>query len=197
MVAQQYPMRSGSTNMPIEFCPHIRDEAPASAVENPAAAADAPPVVLTADVAVEGRAVAVSGAVPLPDGARLVIALSRVEYFGLSDEKHYGHSATGSAVVTDGWFTAVLVDDQGKAREFAAAYNVGEPAHRQIRVSDLVQVRVVFDPRENQSAAIVSAVGGEDAPMLASSPHGVEFGTLTDDPYWRLEQSEHLLPFEH
>lgn len=180
-----------------DFCPHVRDEAPAPAAGKPAAAADAPPVVLTADIAVEGQTVTVSGAVPLPDGARLTIALSRVEYFGLSDEKHYGQSASGTAVVTDGRFTAALVDDQRKAREFADAYNVGEPAQRQIRVSDLVQVQVVFDPRDNQSAAIVAAVGGEDAPVLASSPHGVEFGTRTDDPYWKLKlESEHLLPFE-
>lgn len=181
----------------IEFCPHVLSEAPAPAVEKPAVAAGAQPVVLTADVAVEGRAVTISGAAPLPDGARLAIALSRVEYFGLSDEKHYGPSASGSAVVTDGRFTAALVDDQRKAREFSDAYNVGEPAQRQIRVSDLVQVRIVFDPRDNQSAAVVTAVGGEDAPMLASSSQAVEFGTRTDDPYWKLElESEHLLPFE-
>ncbi|WP_154606726.1 hypothetical protein [Rhodococcus sp. AQ5-07] len=180
-----------------EFCSRVRDEVPARAVEKPAAAAGAQPVVLTADVAVEGQTVTVSGAVLLPDGARLAIALSRVEYFGLSDEKHYGPSASGSAVVTGGRFTAALVDDQRKAREFANAYNVGEPAQRQIRVSDLVQVRIVFDPRDSQSAAIVTAVGGEDAAMLASSPQGVEFGTRTDDPYWKLElESEHLLPFE-
>lgn len=180
----------------IEFCSHVRDEAPAPAVEKPATVADASSVVLTADVAVQGQTVTVSGAAPLPDGARLAIALSRVEYFGLSDEKHYGRSVSGSAVVTDGRLTAHLVDDQRKAREFADAYNVGEPAQRQIRVSDLVQVRVVFDPRDNQSAAIVASVEGEDAPVLASSPQGVEFGKRTDDPYWRLElESEHLLPF--
>ncbi len=180
-----------------EFCPHVRDEAPATAAGKPAVATDAPPVVLTADVVVEGLTVAVSGAVPLPDGARLAIALSRVEYFGLSDEKHYGQSASGSAVVTDGRFSATLVDDQGKARAFAEAYNVGEPAQRQIRVSDLVQVQVVFDPRENQSSAMISAVGSEDAQILESSPQGAEFGTRTDDPYWRLElESELLLPFE-
>lgn len=180
-----------------EFCPYVRDEAPAPAAGKPAVATDAPPVVLTADVVVEGLTVAVSGAVSLPDGARLAMALSRVEYFGLSDEKHYGESASGSAVVTDGRFSATLVDDQGRAREFAEAYNAGEPAQRQIRVSDLVQVQVVFDPREDQSSAVISAVGGEDARILASSPQGAEFGTRTDDPYWRLElESEHLLPFE-
>ncbi|MFF1555786.1 hypothetical protein ACFVX3_32720 [Rhodococcus erythropolis] len=180
-----------------EFCPHVRDDPTTPAAGKPAVATDAPPIVLTADVVVEGLTVAVSGAVPLPDGARLAIALSRVEYFGLSDEKHYGESASGNAVVTDGRFSATLVDDQGKAREFADAYNAGEPAQRQIRVSDLVQVQVVFDPREDQSSAVISAVGGEDARILASSPQGAEFGTRTDDPYWRLElESAHLLPFE-
>ncbi|MFF1947024.1 hypothetical protein ACFVWF_33350 [Rhodococcus qingshengii] len=181
----------------IEFCPLVRDDPTTPAAGKPSAAAGASPVLLTAAVAAEGRTVNVSGSASLPDGARLVITLSRIEYFGFGDEKHYGQSASGSAVVTDGRFSAALVDDQGKARAFAEAYNAGEPAQRQIRVSDLVQVQVVFDPRENQSSAVISAVGGEDAQILESSPQGTEFGTRTDDPYWRLElESEHLLPFE-
>ncbi|ANQ75588.1 hypothetical protein [Rhodococcus qingshengii] len=180
-----------------EFCPLVRDDPTTPAAGKPSAAAGASPVLLTAAVAAEGRTVNVSGAVPLPDGARLAITLSRIEYFGFGDEKHYGQSASGSAVVTDGRFSATLVDDQGKARAFAEAYNAGEPAQRQIRVSDLVQVQVVFDPRENQSSAVISAVGGDDAQILESSPQGAEFGTRTDDPYWRLElESELLLPFE-
>ena len=181
----------------IEFCPLVRDDPTTPAAGKPSAAAGASPVLLTAAVAAEGRTVNVSGSASLPDGARLVITLSRIEYFGFGDEKHYGQSASGSAVVTDGRFSAALVDDQGKARAFAEAYNAGEPAQRQIRVADLVQVQVVFDPRENQSSAVISAVGGEDAQILESSPQGTEFGTRTDDPYWRLElESEHLLPFE-
>ena len=180
-----------------DFCPLVRDDPTTPAAGKPSAAAGASPVLLTAAVAAEGRTVNVSGSASLPDGARLVITLSRIEYFGFGDEKHYGQSASGSAVVTDGRFSATLVDDQGKARAFAEAYNAGEPAQRQIRVSDLVQVQVVFDPRENQSSAVISAVGGEDAQILESSPQGAEFGTRTDDPYWRLElESELLLPFE-
>jgi len=181
----------------IEFCPLVRDDPTTPAAGRPSVAAGASPVMLTTDVVVEGRTVNVSGFASLPDGARLVITLSRIEYFGLSDEKHYGQSASGSVVVTDGRFSATLVDDQGKAQAFAEVHNAGEPAQRQIRVSDLVQVQVVFDPRENQSSAVISAVGGEDAQILESSPQGTEFGTRTDDPYWRLElESEHLLPFE-
>lgn len=138
-----------------------------------------------------------AGALPLPDGAQVSITLSRIEYFGFSDEKHYGESASSSAVVRDGLFTAVVVDDQTKSRDFADAYNVGEPPERQIRVSDLIAVRLTFDPRDQQPPAVVAAVGGEDAPGLASSPQGEQFGSLTNDPYWRLElESEHELPFE-
>lgn len=158
---------------------------------------DSPPIVLAADVTIDGRTVNVSGAVPLPDGAHLSITLSRIESFGFDEDKHYGRLASGSAVVTDGPFTTVLLDDQTKARDFANAYNVGEPSERQIRVSDLVEVRVTFDPRGNQPPEVVFAVGGDDAPVLASSPQGDEFGSRTDDPYWRLAvESEHQLPFE-
>lgn len=42
-----------------------------------------------------------SGVVLLPDGARLAIALSRVECSGLSDGKRYGHSASAARNVTE------------------------------------------------------------------------------------------------
>ncbi len=180
-----------------EFCPRVRAETPTAAPSKPAALPASAQIALTADVAIDGRTVTVSGAVPLPDGAKLSIALARIEYFGFDDEKHYAESGFSTAVVADGRFTSVLSDDQAKARGFVDAYNVGEPPERQIRVSDLVAVRVVFDPRDDQPAAVVSAIGGDDAPVLSSSPQGDEFGAFTKDPYWRLElESEHQLPFE-
>lgn len=179
-----------------EFCPRVRAETPTAALANAAVSPGSPQIALIADVAVHSRTVTVSGGVPLPDGAKLSIALTRIEYFGFDDEKHYAESGFSTAVVADGRFDAVLSDDQSKARGFVDAYNAGEPPERQIRVSDLVAVRVVFDPRDDQPAAVVSAVGGDDAPVLASSPQGNEFGSLTADPYWRLElESEHQLPF--
>ncbi|MEV0947216.1 hypothetical protein [Rhodococcus sp. NPDC049939] len=180
-----------------EFCPQVRPEAPTTAPARPSVSTDSSSIVLTADVAIDGRTVTVSGAVPLPDGAGLSIALSRIEYFGFGDEKRYDNVDFRRAVVADGRFTAVLLDDQEKIRGFVDAYNVGELPERQIRVSDLVEVSVVFDPREGQPPAVVSAVGGYSGLALASSPQGSEFGSLTNDPYWRLEyESEHQLPFE-
>lgn len=146
------------------------------------------PVALDLRADVVGDEVEVAGQTDLPDGAVLSLSLGRASAAMNDPEKGYFEVDRIDATVQDGKFSGTLTD--GKAQdpqEFVDSYNYNEPPEAHLFLIDEVQVTASFDPRDDQPADVLQAVGGPKGLKLVDSPAANEIGGWTDDPYTALK----------
>jgi len=126
--------------------------------------------------------VEVSGKTNLPDGAVIEISAVRIFTFLGETDTRSGLAGRGFSLtpVSSGKFNVnIKLDDKKFLEDIKIS---GE----KIQLEPNIGVEVVFNPKQNQNANVIKAIG-ENGEFLESSPNKEVFGSKTDNPYNTLE----------
>jgi hypothetical protein len=131
---------------------------------------------------VENDNIRIVGKTNLPDNSALEVSAHRMFTFFSESDLRNGLVGRGYENVTvfDGRYETVLTLDDRKFLEYIQA--TGE----KISLEPNIKIKVVFNPKQNQSSEVLSIVG-KNGEKLESSSNVKILGSLTDSPYNTLE----------